>query len=67
MSRSKKIIIGILLALMLIVATAFTTYRVIIHNISIGVSEDTARVTVFGQSDDYDYDFVDMNPTHQAK
>jgi len=63
MTKSKKRILISIAFLFTMVITAFITYRVVMHSISISISEDTAQITVFDQTDDYDYNIVNMNPT----
>lgn len=60
----RKVLTIILSALILITITAYATYRYTMDNINISISDDTARLTVYGQSDDYNYTDVDMNPMH---
>lgn len=59
----RKPLVITLSILILMALTAFTAYRITMDNISVSISEDTARLTVYGQSDDYDYNEVNMNPT----
>lgn len=59
----RKPLIIIIAALILITITAYATYRITMNNISVSISEDTARLTIFNQSHDYDYDTINMNPT----
>lgn len=51
----KKVFIA-LAAVLLVLLTAFATYRIIMHNVQIEVSEGSAYLTVFGQTDFYSLD-----------
>lgn len=63
MTKTKKRILISIAFLFTMAITAFITYHIVMHSISISISEDTAQITVFDQTDDYDYNFVNMNPT----
>ena len=51
----KKVFI-VLTAVLLVLLTAFATYRIIMHNVQIEVSDGSAYLAVFGQTDFYSLD-----------
>ena len=59
----KKIIAFVVMLVCVIAGSWYASYCYTMNHITVGVSEDTARLTVYGQSKDYDYKEVDMNPT----
>jgi len=59
----KKKILVVLSILLGIAIVSFSTYRITMDHISVSISEDTAQLTVYGQTDDYDYNIINMNPT----
>lgn len=48
----KKLLIAII-AVVMIILTAYITYRVTMRNITIELENDTAYLTVYGMTDEY--------------
>lgn len=51
----RKVLLAVI-AILILLLTAYITYRVTVENISIEVSGDTAYLTVFGMTDEYKFE-----------